>query len=207
VPTDTAAATDTPIDTTPDAPEAMADLRFVTGAMDSSILFMPGTFTADSCEMQEQCIGAAGTRQLLRFDTITENAGTADLVVGPPPAQGISDATFTWSTCHNHHHFNGYATYELVDGGGVVVTGRKQAFCILDTIQRQVGVPSNGYNCANQGLTAGWADVDQRTLPGQWIDITGLPPGNYTLRVTVNPDHVLPESDLTNNVYEKSVTF
>ncbi len=206
--TDTPADDDAPLDSPPDTPSGpLADLRFVTGPMDSSILFMPGTFTANSCEMQEQCTGAAGTRQLLRFDTITENAGTADLIVGAPPAQGISDATFTWSPCHGHHHFNGYAIYELVDNNNVVVSGRKQAFCILDTIQREVGKPSNGYNCSNQGLTAGWADVYQRTLPCQWIDITGLPSGAYTLRVTVNPDHLLPESDLTNNVYEKSVTF
>ena len=204
---DTAPADAAP-DSPPDAgPDDMPDLRWVGNMMDNSILIMPETFTADSCEMEEQCIGAPGTRRLLRFDAVTENAGPADLVVGPPPAIGVSDGNFTWSACHNHHHFNGYAVYELLDGDNVVVTGRKQAFCILDTIQRQAGKPSNGFNCSNQGLTSGWADVYQRGLACQWLDITDLPSGTYTLRTIVNPDGLLPESDATNNVYEKSVSF
>jgi len=195
---------------TPDAPSGMPgmpDLRWVANLMDSSIRVMPETFPADSCEMEEQCIGAPGTRQLLRFDAIAENAGTADLIVGPPPSPGISAGNFVWSRCHGHHHFNGYAVYELVDGDDVVITGRKQAFCILDTIQRTPGKASNGYTCINQGLTAGWADVYSSGLACQWLDITDVPAGAYTLRVTVNPDGLLPESDRTNNVYEKSVTF
>jgi hypothetical protein len=31
------------------------------------------------------------------------------------------------------------------------------------------------------------------------VDVTGVPPGAYLLEVTVNPDGVLTESDLTNN--------
>lgn len=203
---DVAVTGDGPSDAPPDV-IAAPDLRWVASMMDNSLLIMPGTFTAASCELEEQCIGAEGTRKLLRFDAVTENAGTADLVVGPPPADGVSDGTFTWSACHGHHHFNGYAVYELRDANGVVVTGRKQAFCILDSIQRQAGQPSNGYSCTNQGLTAGWADVYSRGLSCQWLDITGLQAGDYTLRTTVNPDGVLPESDLTNNVYEKIVTL
>jgi hypothetical protein len=195
-------------DAPPDTPPpGMPDLRWATSAMDSSILMMPGTFTADSCEMAEQCIGAPGTRQLLRFDAISENAGNADLIVGVPPAPGVSDARFVWSACHGHHHFNGYAQYELLDGDDVVVAGRKQAFCILDTFQRDPAQPSHGYNCANQGLTAGWGDIYTRSLPCQWLDVTELPAGTYTLRVTINPDQLLPESDATNNVYTKEVTL
>lgn len=204
------AAPDGPVipDAPPDTPPpGMPDLRWVASAMDSSILMMPGTFTADSCEMAEQCVGAPGTRQLLRFDAISENAGNADLIVGVPPAQGVSDARFSWSACHGHHHFNGYAQYELLDGDAVVVAGRKQAFCILDTFQRDLAQPSHGYNCTNQGLTAGWGDIYTRSLPCQWLDVTELPAGTYTLRVTINPDQLLPESDLTNNVYTKEVTL
>lgn len=197
-------------DAAPDAPDDAItgpDLTWVASIMDNSILIMPGTFTADSCEMQEACIGAEGTRRLLRFDAVTENVGLEDLVLGPPPAAGVSNATFTWSECHGHHHFEGYASYELLDDDGVVVTGRKQAFCLLDTLQRQVGKPSNGYVCSNQGLTAGWADVYSRGLSCQWIDITDVPAGTYTLRVVVNPSNLLPETDLTNNVYTREVTL
>jgi hypothetical protein len=45
-------------------------------------------------------------------------------------------------------------------------------------------------------------------LPCQWIDITGVPPGDYTLRITLNqprPDTALPilnERDYSNNIAE-----
>ena len=97
-------APDAPPDT---PPPGMPDLRWAANAMDSSILLLPGTFTADSCELAEQCIGAPGTRQLLRFDAISENVGDGDLIVGVPPAAGVSDTRFAWSACHGHHHFNG----------------------------------------------------------------------------------------------------
>lgn len=208
-PPDGPASLDTPLDAPldPDTPPPLPDLRLVDGLMDGSITIMPDTFTATSCELEEQCIGAPGTRRLLRFDTVSENAGAGDLIVGMPPPQGVSDTRFTWSACHGHHHFNGYASYELIDGDTVVIVGRKQAFCILDSIQREAGKPSQGYTCLDQGLSSGWADVYLAELPCQWLDITDVPAGDYTLRVTVNPDHALPETDFTNNVYTRAVTL
>jgi hypothetical protein len=41
----------------------------------------------------------------------------------------------------------------------------------------------------------------------QWLEITGLPPGDYRLRLTVNPDHALLESNYDNNVLELPVTL
>lgn len=44
---------------------------------------------------------------------------------------------------------------------------------------------------------------------GQWIDVTGVPAGDYQLRVTINPIGVLDETDLTDNtvVYGDIITL
>ena len=48
------------------------------------------------------------------------------------------------------------------------------------------GGKSNGYNCGFQGITSGWGDWYYKQLTGQWIDITGVPEGDYIVRVTIN---------------------
>jgi len=55
------------------------------------------------------------------------------------------------------------------------------------------------YTCENQGLTSGWADVYSAGLDCQWIDITGVPSGDYIVRITVNPGGTLNEADKSNN--------
>jgi hypothetical protein len=165
-------------------------------------------FGEDDCALVEQCIGGPGARNLLRFDTITPNAGSRDLVMGVPTNH---PDLFHYSECHNHYHFDGYAVYELLDGDDVVATGHKQAFCLLDWSGWD-GSAGSGYNCANQGISMGWLDEYGGYLPCNWIDVTDVAPGQYTLRISVNPPRpdtaVAPivERDYTNNVLEVPVT-
>lgn len=42
-------------------------------------------------------------------------------------------------------------------------------------------------------------DLYARHLDCQWIDITGVPSGRYLLRLMVNPDSLVAESDHENN--------
>ncbi|HEY1100772.1 MAG TPA: lysyl oxidase family protein, partial [Myxococcota bacterium] len=51
-----------------------------------------------------------------------------------------------------------------------------------------------------QGISKGWADTYGKHLDCQWVDITGVPAGTYTLEVHVNPQHIFDELDLMNNV-------
>lgn len=202
-------APDGPIDADVDAALHDAapgpDLQFVAGEMTQTVLITRDDFSDTDCEVVEGCVGAAGTRTLVRFDTVSANRGTQDLVVGVPPPPGESNDTFEWSPCHMHHHVRNYASYELRDASGVVLTARKQAFCLEDGEPVQPGVPATGYSCADQGITHGWADVYSRFLPCQWIDVTDLPPGAYTLRIVVNPLHTLPESSYDNNEFTVDV--
>jgi hypothetical protein len=83
--------------------------------------------------------------------------------------------------------------------GDILLPGRKEAFCWIDS-QRISGARDLQYrNCDNQGLTAGWCDIYIRNTDCQWIDITDLEPGVYQLTVTVNAARLISEADTTNN--------
>jgi len=191
----------------PDAPAGLPDLTLVAAQMDGTVTITDTDFTADACELVEGCIGDMGTRRLLRFDTVTANIGTADLVLGPVPPPGVSAGIFVWSPCHMHHHVMGYADYELSDGNGIVATGHKQGFCIEDDEQILQDGPSHGFNCNVQGITRGWADSYGKGLPCQWVDITDVVPGTYTLTVTVDATGILLDSNPDDNSWTTSVTF
>jgi hypothetical protein len=164
---------------------------------------------ADDCVMLEGCVGAPGVRKVLKFTTTTPNIGSKDLTMGVPSNH---PDLFHYSDCHMHYHFDGYALYELLDGADVVASGHKQAFCLLDWESWAWG---NGvqeqYTCGNQGIGRGWYDEYGDYLDCQWIDITDVAAGNYTLRISVNPpkqDTAVPplnERDYSNNVLEVPV--
>jgi len=155
------------------------------------------TFSSSSCAVVEG-MAQAGTRRLLRFSTETRNQGTADLYLGNP----ATNPQFVYAPCHGHYHFNNYANYRLLDSNGQsAATGLKIGFCLLDTLRWSDNAPSRAkYTCSDQGIQKGWGDVYDSSLDGQWIDITGVPDGNYTLEMEVNPQHILPESDYGNNI-------
>src|SRR4029078_2013890 len=100
-------------------------------------------------------------------------------------------------------HFNGFANYALLDEAGkVVLTGHKQAYCMEDTEQVAVGPQgacSKAFDCSNQGIQAGWSDLYGNTLDCQWLDITGVPPGKYQLKVSLNPNQAFQEGSLAQN--------
>jgi hypothetical protein len=96
--------------------------------------------------------------------------------------------------------------------GGVVATSPKKDYCITgDTFVG--GVPNtpntttpDQSNCDDPtkplGWSVGWGDEYDQTDSGQPIDLSGVPDGTYILQGTVDPDHVLTESDPTNNVVD-----
>lgn len=163
------------------------------------------TFSASACEVGEGCIDAPGSRLLLRFSLETPNVGAADVRLGVPEEGDL----FTFGACHAHFHFAGYAAYRLLDGLGVeVARGRKMAFCLLDTRRiRDDASETRRYDCTFQGIQAGWSDVYTRDLPCQWVDVTDVPPGDYTLELAVNPDRVLAETSYDNNLVTVPVTI
>jgi len=162
------------------------------------------TFSANDCEVVEGC-ETPGVHTLLNFTTETRNIGAGDLMLGNP----ATNTLFHWASCHGHYHFEEFANYDLLDtNGNVMAYGHKVGFCLLDDhAWSPTASPQAKYDCWNQGIQAGWADVYAAGLPCQYIDVTGVPGGNYTLRLTVNPDGLIAESDTNNNVTLVPVTI
>lgn len=127
---------------------------------------------------------------------------------------------FLYHTGHAHIHVQDWAVYRLravtADSGvgAIVVEGPKTSFCVLDLIVHDntlPGFPSSpafiacGSNV--QGLSVGWADIYTKDLEGQYIEITGVPVGDYWLESEADPlDHIL-EADETNNIARIRITI
>jgi Lysyl oxidase len=176
---------------------AYPDLAVDSNRLRSSLGIVTQTFSSSSCELVEGSIGAAGTRRLLRFDVALVNMATADLHVGSPTdVNNPYHSVFEYSPCHGHYHITGFTDYELLtpDRQNVAAFGHKQAFCLED-ILRYGTTASHGYTCGNQGITTGWADLYSRYLSGQWVDITGVPDGDYILHVEINAAGTFPENE------------
>jgi hypothetical protein len=132
-----------------------------------------------------------------------------------------------WHAIHHHYHFDGFAESQLwaIDSNGdrtgvaPVATGDKVSFCIATTNinpdywgQRGFGADaypapncldpdstSGGLDHFKQGMSAGWTDEYNWFLPGQYVEVSGVPDGEYILDTTVDPTNRLIESDKTNN--------
>jgi hypothetical protein len=181
------------------------DLELDREKLIDSMKLSTSTFEADDCAIVEGCVAAPGERRLLRFATRTGNIGDGDLYMGKPEE---NPELFTYSDCHRHHHFEGYATYELLDATGtVVLTGHKQAFCLMDYERYGEDAGRARYNCNKQGISVDWADTYDAYLDCQWVDVTDVPAGDYQLRVSVNPLHIFPELSYENNVSTVPVTL
>jgi hypothetical protein len=117
---------------------------------------------------------------------------------------------------HNHWHLLDFATYELrrEPSGNLFAHSRKVGFCLTDA---RMAFPSpitpvtstypinppGAIGCdsvTTQGISPGWADSYVLNLPGQEIEITGVPRGHYCLTTRADPGGVLDELDEDNNV-------
>jgi len=170
----------------------------------ASVELQQVTFSGGECSVIEGCV-PAGTRKLLKFDVGFQNVGNGDLVIGDPNTR---PDLFEPSSCHGHFHMSGVANYELLNsGGGSVVRARKQGWCFRDNEPFRAGAGPGKYDCENQGISAGWEDIYDKSLDCQWLDVTGVPGGKYLLRVVVNPEHVFQESNYANNAVTVSITL
>jgi|KBSMisStaDraftv2_1062788.scaffolds.fasta_scaffold66257_3 hypothetical protein len=145
-------------------------------------------FSPEDCAIPEGVVGNSGYRRLLRFDTVIMNRGGGDLVVGDRSDPNNPYAQyFVFHTCHGHYHIQNFSIYELLTPDRQVVkAGTKQGFCFEDSFKYEDGGKSSGYDCEGQGITSGWGDWYYKQLVGQWIDITGVPEGDYIVRVSIN---------------------
>jgi hypothetical protein len=101
--------------------------------------------------------------------------------------------------------------------GAVLATSPKTDYCItgdnrvgdVPNTPTQTSPPQS--NCTDPteplGWSVGWGDQYDQTDAGQPIDINSVPDGTYILHALVDPQHVLTESDPTNNATDTKLTI
>ena len=195
----TGVASDFPIYDNGGKPDLAVDpQRFV-----SQMEIVDRYFAPEDCAIAEEVVGGSGYRRLLRFDTVLMNRGDGDLVVGDRRDPDNPYAPyFVFHQCHGHYHIKYFSIYELLTPDKqVLVAGTKQGFCFEDSFKYEGGGKSHGYDCGGQGITSGWGDWYYKQLVGQWIDITGVPEGDYIVRVSINTGQFSPIFDEGQNRY------
>lgn len=163
-------------------------------------IFLDTFITQDQCYVNEGCLAGLGERHVIRFGTEFGNIGNADYIVGEA---AIDNPAFSFDNCHNHWHKLDYAEYLLFnEDSKLIPSGFKNGFCVLDL---NCNTGSTGkYNCDYMGVSVGCSDLYSANLDCQWIDVTDIPDGKYTLVNRVNwtrlPDlRGLEESNYENN--------
>ena len=130
----------------------------------------------------------------------------------------VGHLRYVYSADHNHWHYLGFDHYELRRAAdyAFIAPDQKTGFCLgdrydTDTTSQIPGEPPQpvytGYCGRNQtglltvgeGISVGYGDVYFANLEGQFVDVTGVPAGEYYLVHRVNADRKLHESDYSND--------
>lgn len=130
-------------------------------------------FPADSCALQEACVGGSGWRRLLQFDATVHNVGAEALHIGPVLGEDPDTNLFEYDACHNHIHYSNYGDFLF----GQEAAPNKRAFCVESTSRlsnNELAPLTHPYTCSLQGIQAGWVDEYGAGLDCQWIDITDV---------------------------------
>ncbi|KAM9331533.1 protein-lysine 6-oxidase [Gastrophryne carolinensis] len=165
------------------------------------------------CAAEENCLASSAYRSdvrdydqrvLLRFPQRVKNQGTADFLPSRPRY------SWEWHSCHQHYHsMDEFSHYDLLDASSHrrVAEGHKASFCLEDTSCDYGYYRRFACTAHTQGLSPGCYDTYNADIDCQWIDITDVKPGNYILKVSVNPSYLVPESDYGNNVVRCDVRY
>lgn len=132
--------------------------------------------------------------------------------------QRATTAQMSWSfdDGHEHWHLIDFQRFKLRSlDSELLGNAAKIGFCAFDsypyTSPRQAFYTTERAICQTNantgkvlmGTSRGWGDIYRSTIAFQWIDITGLPNGDYRLRVLVDPSvgsgGRFREGDETNN--------
>ena len=146
-------------------------------------LFVDQVFADENnCFIGEGCLLGYGTRDVIRFATHFKNVGEFDYYIG---SENLDNDQFTFDNCHNHFHYESYAEYLLVDASSnIIPIGHKAGFCVIDLECSGGGTAK--YGCGNMGISAGCGDIYTPGIDCQWIDVTDVPDGPYTIVARVN---------------------
>lgn len=124
------------------------------------------------------------------------------------PSQALGGGArmeFVVEETHQHFHFFTAARYELLVPGAAPRVSEKIGFCLFDSFDTDgvsLWFPADADWChessdgvVRMGLSPGAADRYSAQREFQYVDVTGLTPGTYTLRGVANPSGQILERD------------
>lgn len=175
-------------------PAGKPDLTVDADALGRSLFVDRVTFAPDACAIVEGCVGAPGERRLLRFSTTFENRGGSPAII---PGPDTAPELYHLNTCENELELSGFADYALVDESGTTIAaGHKENVFPLDVQPLCVDAGTSNDYFPDTGISPGWADVYVSELQCQWLDATDVPDGRYTLRITIDVNHLVDQDDV-----------
>lgn len=122
---------------------------------------------------------------------------------------------FYWHVPHNHYHYSDFVDYVFERSDLALEnptpntpgTQQKTSFCLRDNRLLAPDLPHANptklfsiCNNIRQGISVGWTDVYESTLPDQYIDVHDLPAGTYRLSFVVDPRQRFAELHKDNNI-------
>jgi hypothetical protein len=128
-------------------------------------------------------------------------------------AEHATSAVMTYAgDGHNHWHVIGLQSWILTnDRNERLANGAKTGFCFWDNYRYGATgsayyLPSTTSACTQRsdgtvpmGLSVGWGDEYPSSIAFQYIDISGLPYGDYTVQVQADAGSAFVEADETTN--------
>src|SRR6267154_1133088 len=125
------------------APDLIVDGK----ALEGSWVVYDQILKEGTCTLEEGGVLDPTIRhRVVRFTVNTPNIGDADIALGDPAVHvAAGDGLYQLSTCHQHWHFQHYATYELIDPNtGKVWLAAKRGFCMIDVVPWNGNIQSPG---------------------------------------------------------------
>ncbi|KAJ2941543.1 hypothetical protein O0L34_g14596 [Tuta absoluta] len=189
--------------------EKLADLLLDTTVIEQTAHLQDVPMYLLTCAMEENCLSKSAyeiqrtnpywqheTRRLLRFTASSINIGNEEF------RPYLPKHLWQWHLCHMHYHsMEVFATFDVLDASGKrVAEGHKASFCLEDnTCMPGVEKKFNCRNYGDQGISVNCSDVYQYNIDCQWVDVTDVPVGEYTFKVSVNPHARIAEQRFDNN--------
>ncbi|XP_071793437.1 lysyl oxidase homolog 2A-like isoform X2 [Asterias amurensis] len=178
-------------------PDVLMDLH----VLQSSVRIQDWPDSLMTCSREEGCLSDVpnryGLRRLLRFTSAIMNRGMEQF------RPVLNRYSWIWHSCHMHYHsMEIFSHYDLMNRKNErVAQGHKASFCLEDGHCDDGIQPQFSCN-SDQGISVNCIDIYASNIDCQWVDITGVKMDLYTLRIHVNPDNLVAETDYENNLIE-----
>ena len=188
------------------APFAIYDLRIGKLSNGRTILKFSASFV-NKGKSQFELLGTAdstgGSQRNVNQRIISQDGSSQNKLVG----------VFDWHVTHAHYHYGDFADYVfgsvrlLSTDKAPLAIRQKTTFCLRDnelSMPELDGAPKTKTfvicNQNRQGVSVGWTDIYDYTLPDQYIDVHNMPAGIYSLSFFLDPNQRFVEERKDNNI-------